>query len=492
MQAEYFMIPLILGQVSTIIAKFNTGNCFIDVFGLIMCFMIYKTVNLKNTIKYLQKQIGKRKNKYTVVVQSSKCNSEEEECSIKFRAAMHYISSNVKTIYKVKEIHKTEYGGDGVTKELESGYMVCQSAEIKINENLFGMVVSDSVEQNRPGGGTSKMVITNLKIYTYTMTMQYVQEWVNRIEKEYIQHVKESSIGSQMYISLSGKDAKSTKSGGDKKISDLQILAVTWESSIRFDNSYFRDMEETIKKIDFFLNNKQWYIEKGIPYNLGIMLYGEPGCGKTRFIKQLANHTKRHIVDIKMSDITTQKDLYNIMCKEEIGENFIIPINKRILVFEDIDAMGKCVKSRDLADNDKEQEKSAILNTLTNNANGIGLLGAQCLNQQDNGTTLSYMLNIFDGINETSGRIIIITTNKPDVLDPALIRPGRIDLKILFEKCNLCDIKNLINKFWDKDIEEDMILPNIHMQYTSAEVYSIFRISDNFDEIKSKFLKADL
>lgn len=180
------------------------------------------------------------------------------------------------------------------------------------------------------------------------------------------------------------------------------------------------------------------------------------------------------------------------MCKEEIGENFIIPINKRILVFEDIDAMGKCVKSRDLADNDKEQEKSAILNTLTNNANGTGLLGAQCLNQQDNGTTLSYMLNIFDGINETSGRIIIITTNKPDVLDPALIRPGRIDLKILFEKCNLCDIKNLINKFWDKDIEEDMILPNIHMQYTSAEVYSIFRISDNFDEIKSKFLKADL
>ena len=249
-------------------------------------------------------------------------------------------------------------------------------------------------------------------------------------------------------------------------------------------------MEETIKKIDFFLNNKQWYIEKGIPYNLGIMLYGEPGCGKTRFIKQLANYTKRHIVDIKLTDLTTQKELYNIMCKEEIGENFIIPINKRILVFEDIDAMGKCIKSRDLADNDKDQEKNAILNTLTNNANGIGLLGPQFLNQQDNGNTLSYMLNIFDGINETSGRIIIITTNKPDVLDPALIRPGRIDLKILFEKCNLCDIKNLINKFWDKDIEEDMILANINMQYTSAEVYSIFRTSDNFDEIKSKFLKA--
>jgi len=37
-------------------------------------------------------------------------------------------------------------------------------------------------------------------------------------------------------------------------------------------------------KIDFFLNNKDWYDRKGIPYNLGIMLYGEPGCGKSMCI----------------------------------------------------------------------------------------------------------------------------------------------------------------------------------------------------------------
>ena len=101
------------------------------------------------------------------------------------------------------------------------------------------------------------------------------------------------------------------------------------------------------------------------------------------------------------------------------------------------------------------------------------------------------MLNIFDGINESSGRIMVITTNKPDILDPALVRPGRIDIKICFDKCNLYDIKNLINKFWGTYITEDDILPEIDMMYTSAWIYSIFRNSDNFNKIKNIFLKEN-
>ena len=490
MQPEYFIVPLIIGQVSNIIAKLNTGNCFIDIFLPIICFILYRTVYIKDVFIYLQKKLGKTKNKYTVVIQSSKCNAEEEECSVKFRAVMHYLSSKVKTVYKVKEIYKTEYSGDGITKECESGYIIDQSAEIQILDDLFGIAVTETREQNRTGGGTERIIVTNLKIYSYTNTMQYVQDWINKTEQDYIKYLKESSVGSQMYISLSPNQSKSGKSGSDKKLNDLNILAITWESSINFDNSYFRDMEETIKKIDFFLNNKQWYIEKGIPYNLGIMLYGEPGCGKTRFIKQLANHTKRHLIDIKMNDYTTQQDLYNIMCREEIGENYIIPIDKRILILEDIDAMGKCVKSRDLVETDKELEKTSLFNTL-NNANGGGLLASQCLRQTDNANTLSAMLNIFDGINESSGRIMVITTNKPDILDPALVRPGRIDIKICFDKCNLYDIKNLINKFWGTYITEDDILPEIDMMYTSAWIYSIFRNSDNFNKIKNIFLKEN-
>ena len=51
-----------------------------------------------------------------------------------------------------------------------------------------------------------------------------------------------------------------------------------------------------------------------------------------------------------------------------------------------------------------------------------------------NNNNLSFFLNIIDGLNECSGRIIIMTTNKIDYLDKAIIRPGRIDIKINFKK----------------------------------------------------------
>ena len=55
-----------------------------------------------------------------------------------------------------------------------------------------------------------------------------------------------------------------------------------------FKNVFFTEKEEMIKKIQFFLNNESWYEEHGIPYMFGLLLHGEPGCGKTSTIKAIA------------------------------------------------------------------------------------------------------------------------------------------------------------------------------------------------------------
>ena len=54
-----------------------------------------------------------------------------------------------------------------------------------------------------------------------------------------------------------------------------------------------------------------------------------------------------------------------------------------------------------------------------------------------------------DGILETPGRILVMTTNKPDILDKALIRPGRIDLNIEVGACTNEMIKDIYNNFYD-------------------------------------------
>ena len=288
------------------------------------------------------------------------------------------------------------------------------------------------------------------------------------------------------------------------------IEAVPWESTITFENSYFHVMDAVLKKIDFFLNNKAWYLEKGIPYNLGILLYGEPGCGKTRFIKQLMNHTGRHGIDIKLNDMMDFHDLYNIIFKEEISEEYIIPQDQRILIFEDIDAMGDAVKCRDMKAAEvlkrKEEEfvkvdaVNVLADLLTNKTlsqatrkEGPALYSNSTSTSTSTSTSnsnnnLSYLLNMFDGINECSGRIIIMTSNKPEVLDKALIRPGRIDIKLNFQKCTRYDVMRLINLFWNIEIEEEELLPDIDMKYTSADIYSIFRSTNDFQDISDLFL----
>ena len=84
----------------------------------------------------------------------------------------------------------------------------------------------------------------------------------------------------------------------DEKEKYLDTQHELWSSNVTFDNRFFDNKEMILNKIDFFLKNRDWYVKKGIPYTLGFLLHGKPGCGKTSFIKALLNYTKRHCVNV--------------------------------------------------------------------------------------------------------------------------------------------------------------------------------------------------
>ena len=103
--------------------------------------------------------------------------------------------------------------------------------------------------------------------------------------------------------------------------------------------------------------------------------------------------------------------------------------------------------------------------------------------QEDDKLTLSYILNIIDGIRETPGRIMIITSNYYNKLDKALIRPGRIDITLQLKNASVKTISDFYNHYYEKNIpnhiyntlRDDVISPadlvNIRLNSKNDEEY---------------------
>ena len=106
--------------------------------------------------------------------------------------------------------------------------------------------------------------------------------------------------------------------------------------------------------------------------------------------------------------------------------------------------------------------------------------------------TLSGLLNVIDGLFSNHGRILIMTTNHPEVLDSALIRPGRIDCKFLFDNCNVEQIGKIYEMFFNKELDDNNKVQleklDINKNYSPAHITSIFLRYRNNSEIALEHL----
>lgn len=479
MSPEYFLIPMLMNQFNNIVTNFTTNIYILDCIILSVIVSVIVTIDfsqVKHDITHKLRHYIKNRTETSIVMISDSSRS-----STRIKAIMYYISKlKEKSIYCLREKTEFIWNEDNDTKNEQSEYIIDQTKEFKLDEDVYGIIKEEHKEVVRIGERREFDNYNLLRIYTKYKTLVELQEWINTRVSEYKKYIRSKTSDTQLLICVSQQEKnKDTK----KETCETIIEGIPWESTITFDNSYFNMKDKILKKINFFLTNKQWYIDRGIPYNLGILLYGEPGCGKTRFIKQLMNYTKRHAIDIKLNDCFDLNELKNIIYRDDIGDEYIIPQDKRIIIFEDIDSMGDMVKDRDLKKKNIEQlkdidKKNELIELIFNKP-------------KPNNNNLSFLLNILDGLNECDGRIIVMTTNKIASLDKALIRPGRIDIMIEFKKCTRYDILMMIKVFWKDQISDEITINSIRedleYKYTSAEVINIFRSTSNFSDIYNEF-----
>ncbi|KAJ7953047.1 AAA-ATPase [Quillaja saponaria] len=196
-------------------------------------------------------------------------------------------------------------------------------------------------------------------------------------------------------------------------------------------------MEPELKKaiiddLDRFLRRKEFYKKVGKAWKRGYLLYGPPGTGKSTLIAAIANYLKFDIYDLELSSVYSNSDLMRAVRNTS---------NRSILVIEDIDC-NKEVHDRSKVelDDSKKLYHPAMPMPVPMHPD-----------QFPKKFTLSGLLNYIDGLWSTCGeeRFIIFTTNHIDRLDPALLRPGRMDMHIHLSFCKGHAFRFLASNYLD-------------------------------------------
>jgi|694.fasta_scaffold06379_5 hypothetical protein len=396
---------------------------------------------------------------------------------------------------------------------------------IEVEDGIYLMI--EKILTNRDSKNNSECMDFKKINFTIMMekkrSLEILYNFINKCEKVYNKKIEDRMTDKIfIYEFLQSENSNNQRYNDDndspKAQKSTNIVCSEYLLNTTKDlrkNCFFTDVDKIIKRIDFFINNKAWYESRGIPYQLGFLFYGPPGCGKTSTIKAIARMLDRHIVNVNDIDkIKKVSDLKNIFYGNYINGRFI-PTHKRIFVIDEFDKMLGSIEEKPSIATAMGAMRANILTGMLGidvsnsgviafdsdgSEGGIGYTkkdtGGICESVDDDGdksksdfgsgsgggggkkrkgksddgnmNSASLMkgksvisdadiLTIMDGLVESSGRIIICTANNPEKISEPFKRPGRLDEHIEFTKCTRKMIINLLELFFDTKLYDTQL-----------------------------------
>ncbi len=425
--------------------------------------------------------------------------------SPQFLGVLHFLKQNKKKIKNLKnmtemlinkigDITRPSWKEDNSKDDKfllipENKESICLDEELDIHLTISLII-------NEDDNKTENKTYT-LKIFTYhDNRMNYIEEknklydYLDNITKEY-EHMFDDKDDEKKYIyEYSGSESCDDEA-------NLKYNKYIMEHNKDLNrNIFFEDKQKMIDYITPFIFDKnkndnkgmESYINSGMTFKAGLLFYGSPGCGKTSTIKGILKYTNRHAVIINLSNIQSNEELENVFRNRKINEKTYSG-HELCFILEDCDATKlSSIKERN--------ETPVIIPKIESNVGDKkDIIDFKSI--MPKGFDLSCFLNVLDGIIELHGIMIIMTTNHPEKLDEALIRPGRIDFKYEFKKTNVTIIKKMlklkycltdekINSYKDFKNMKDYVL-------SPAEIQSICFKNNNIENcIKNILLTSQI
>lgn len=180
--------------------------------------------------------------------------------------------------------------------------------------------------------------------------------------------------------------------------------------------------EEIVADVREFLGSADWYVQRGIPYRRGYLFHGPPGSGKSSFIAALAGAIGYDICVLNLGE--------GGLTDDRLAHALSTIPPQSIVLLEDVDAA-----------------------FVHRGAHGVvgGAAASAASEQRRSFVTLSGLLNTLDGVAAGEERLLFMTTNFPERLDPALVRPGRVDVMRRIGDASHSQARRMYAKFFPGD-----------------------------------------
>ena len=227
-----------------------------------------------------------------------------------------------------------------------------------------------------------------------------------------------------MWVLLSFLFRKMSKGGGPMGVGKSNAkIYVQRETGITFQDVAGEDeAKELLTEIVDYLHNPQKYVQIGAKLPKGALLVGPPGTGKTLLARAVAGEAKVPFFSLSGSDFV---EMFVGVGASRVRDLFkTAQQNAPCIIFiDEIDAIGKTRDTRYGGNDEREQ-------------------------------TLNQLLSEMDGFDASKGVLVMAATNRPEILDKALLRPGRFDRRVIVDKPDLKG-RIAILKVHAKDVRMD-------------------------------------